>query len=94
MDLPVWELPDSLPYEIELIHLILAWEHGLAVDELANDAAESPHIGGFSIAVADQELGTPVPPGCDILGEVFVGLGHEAGKPKVAKLQDIRIVVQ
>ena len=66
--------PESFLDEKKLVELIFPGEQRVAVDQLAHDAANSPHVDLFAILASDEELRRAVPPGGHVVGEVLLGL--------------------
>jgi hypothetical protein len=67
-----------------------AGKHGLSIEHLAYQAPQSPDVHRFAVVLtAEQQLGRPVPPGCDIVGHnhnfLVVGLLHEAHQSEIAE---------
>ena len=76
------------------LYLVDGWgsgKHGLAVEHLADEAAERPDVDGLAVVLASEEqFGRPVPPGGDVVSHhddfVVIGLLHESDQSEVAEL--------
>jgi len=55
------ERPQTLLDEEELVELVLAREHGVAVDELAQNTTDRPYIYLLGVVGADEQLRRPIP---------------------------------
>lgn len=78
----------------ELVDLVAALEEGLAGEELAEDAADAPHVDGGAVGgAAEEELGAAVPEGDDELGEAARGrVAAVAGHAEVGDLELAAVV--
>jgi hypothetical protein len=70
--------------DVYLVDLIVTREHGLAVNELADDAADCPEVCRFAVGLADEQLGAAVPAGGYIVCEIVLLVWQEAGESEVA----------
>lgn len=67
------EWADALLDEEQLVDLVLAGEHGQAVDELAEDAADRPDIHLFAVFGTHEEFRGAVPASGDVVCQWVVG---------------------
>lgn len=93
LDLLLGQLAQTLPNQIELVHLILPGEHRLPIDQLAQYTPQRPDIRSLAVPIADQQFRTPVPTRGHILGQVFIEFGYEPGEAEIAQFQNIGILI-
>ena len=78
-------------HDVQLVHVGLAGEERLAVDELAHDAPDGPLIHLESVRVgSEQQLGRAVPPRGDVIRQGLarrLGAGERAGETEVAQFE-------
>ena len=61
--LRIWRRTDDAENELQLVHKVLAREERLAPEQLAEDAADAPHVdGGAIVSGAEEQLRRAVPP--------------------------------
>ena len=47
------EVSNQLIDLVDLVNLVISWEHGLSIDKLAYHATNSPHIGSFPVRLSN-----------------------------------------
>ena len=60
---------EHLDHQRHLVVLVVAWEEGVAHDELGEDASQAPHVDLDSVVTAEDDLRSAVKPALDIIME-------------------------
>lgn len=79
---------EALLNEEELIELVFAWEHWVAIDEFSENATDCPEVDFLAVGCADEELRRAVPASCHIVSKFLLWcLSDGPGKAKVADFE-------
>lgn len=81
------ERAQALLDEEELVELIFAGEHGVAVDEFSENATDCPHVDFLSVGRPNEQLGRTVPARGHIIGHFFLAAAF--GLPREAEVANL-----
>lgn len=82
-------------YLFDLVERRISWEYGFTVDELAQNAADGPHVHSLGVfGGAQEDFRSSVPPGGHILGENLLSdLLGTAQRPRQSEVCDLGVAL-
>ena len=80
--------------EEQLVNFVLARKHGSTIDELTENAADSPYVDLFGVLAAHQKFWRPIPPSCHVVSKLLVLFTQQPREPEIAYFEDVLIAYQ
>jgi len=80
------EWPQHVVYDLHLVYLTLAGEHGLRVDHLAHQTPDGPDVARLALGLAQKQFGCALPPRSHVL-RLLRGFGSMPREPEVTYFQ-------